>query len=100
MTAAAKKIATYEDILALPPHVTGQIIFGSLYTNPRPAIPHALAASALGEELGGPFKRGRGGPGDGSFLMSPNCIWTQTSWFRIWPAGVAHVYRKPLARRF
>jgi len=28
---------------------------------PLPAITHALAASALGEELGPPFKRGRGG---------------------------------------
>ena len=28
-----------------------------------PRKPHAAAATALGEELGPPFKRGRGGPG-------------------------------------
>lgn len=42
-----------------------------LYATPRPAVRHALAASALGEELGPPFKRGRGGPGGWLILDEP-----------------------------
>ena len=30
-----KRLATYEDLLALPPHVTGQIVAGVLHTFPR-----------------------------------------------------------------
>ncbi len=68
---AAKKLATYEDLFELPPNVVGQIVFGTLHAHPRPAVPHALAASALGEELGPPFKRGRGGPGGWLILDEP-----------------------------
>ncbi|MBL8608127.1 MAG: Uma2 family endonuclease [Myxococcales bacterium] len=68
---AAKKIATYDDVVALPPNMVGQIVFGTLHAHPRPAVPHALAASALGEELGPPFKRGRGGPGGWIILDEP-----------------------------
>lgn len=55
--------ATYDDILALPPHVTGQIVDGELFTSPRPANPHATASSTLGMDIGSAFQRGRGGPG-------------------------------------
>lgn len=71
MANAVRKEATYEDILALPPHVTGQILFGVLHAHPRPAPKHAQAASTLGEELGPPFKRGRGGPGGWLILDEP-----------------------------
>ena len=59
----AAMVPTYDDICALPAGVTGQLVLGTLHVHPRPAMPHALAASALGEELGPPFKRGRHGPG-------------------------------------
>lgn len=68
---AAKRPATYEDLFALPANMVGQIVFGTLHAHPRPAVPHALAASALGEELGPPFKRGRGGPGGWLILDEP-----------------------------
>lgn len=68
---AASKTAQYEDLFALPPHVTGQIVDGVLYAHPRPATAHALAASGLGEELGPPFKRGKGGPGGWIILFEP-----------------------------
>jgi len=71
MTSAAPKRATYDDLLALPDNVVGQIVSGVLYASPRPAVPHALAASAIGEELGPPFKRGRGGPGGWLILYGP-----------------------------
>jgi Uma2 family endonuclease len=61
--AMGRKPATYADLEALPPHVVGEIISGELHVSPRPAAPHALAASRLGGELLGPFDRGRGGPG-------------------------------------
>ncbi len=63
--------ATYADIEALPENVVGEILHGALYTHPRPAIPHAAASSAIGEELGPPFKRGRGGPGGWHILDEP-----------------------------
>ena len=70
MTAVPKK-ATYEDLLALPERLVGEIIHGVLYAQSRPANPHAAAATALGEELGPPFKRGRGGPGGWILLDEP-----------------------------
>jgi Uma2 family endonuclease len=65
------KPATYGDLETLPPNVVGEIIAGVLHTNPRPAILHAAAATSLGEELGPPFRRGRGGPGGWVFLDEP-----------------------------
>ncbi len=66
-----RRPATYEDLEALPPHQVGEIIAGELYASPRPATPHALAASSLGGELIGPFQRGRGGPGGWLILHEP-----------------------------
>ena len=62
-TSPARRPATYEDILALPVHVTGQIVNGELHVSPRPAIPHATASSTLGMDIGSAYQRGRGGPG-------------------------------------
>jgi hypothetical protein len=66
-----KKRATYEDVVNAPDHMVAEIIDGDLLLFPRPAKPHAVAASALGEELGPPFKRGRGGPGGWIILNEP-----------------------------
>jgi Uma2 family endonuclease len=63
--------ATYQDVLAAAPNMVAEIIDGVLYTNPRPAPRHANAASVLGEELGPPFRRGRGGPGGWILLHEP-----------------------------
>lgn len=49
----------------------GELIGGELLVQPRPTLLHAGAASALGEELGPPFKRGRGGPGGWIILDEP-----------------------------
>lgn len=67
----ARRRATYEDVLAAPPNVVAQVIDGVLVTLPRPAAPHARAASTLGMDLGGPFDRGRGGPGGWHILDEP-----------------------------
>lgn len=63
--------ATYADILALPPHVVGEIAFGTLHTHPRPAPRHGRASSRIGYELMGPFDYGRGGPGGWVFIDEP-----------------------------
>jgi Uma2 family endonuclease len=63
--------ATYADVLAAPDHMVAEVIDGDLRLSPRPGKAHAAAASALGEELGPPFKRGRGGPGGWILLDEP-----------------------------
>lgn len=67
----AKRAATYEDLLKVPAHLVAEILEGELYATPRPAVLHAVAASALGSELGGPFHQGRGGPGGWWILHEP-----------------------------
>ena len=71
MSAPAKKLATYADLEAVPPHLVAEIIYGSLETHPRPVIRHATAMSQLFLELANPFDRGRGGPGGWHFLFEP-----------------------------
>ncbi len=71
MNDPAQKFATYQDVLDSPPHVVAEVIGGVLYQSPRPAMPHAQAASVVGEELGPPFKRGKGGPGGWIILYEP-----------------------------
>jgi hypothetical protein len=63
MTSAARRTATYDDLLALPEHVVGEIVDGDLVVSPRPAMPHAVSASALGATLLPPLQFGDGGPG-------------------------------------
>jgi Uma2 family endonuclease len=63
MLEPARRRATYEDLLAVPDHKVAEIIDGELYVSPRPAGPHAVSASVLTIDIGGPYGRGRGGPG-------------------------------------
>jgi Uma2 family endonuclease len=71
MAQPARPRATYRDVLEAPPHVVAELIEGTLYTSPRPATRHALAAMALSGELEPPFRRGRGGPGGWVLLPEP-----------------------------
>jgi Uma2 family endonuclease len=68
--AQAKKAATYEDLIALPDRLVGEIVDGDLYASPRPAFVHALATSSLMGALFG-FGRGGGGPGGWLILIEP-----------------------------
>ena len=63
--------ATYQDVLDAPPHMVAELVDGVLHLQPRPAFPHALAGSSLGVELGGPFQKGRGGPGGWWIIDEP-----------------------------
>jgi len=71
MAAPARTRSVYDDFLAVPSHMVAEIIHGVLETQPRPALRHATASSMLGVELGGPFQRGRGGPGGWVILDEP-----------------------------
>ena len=71
MADPARRRATYDDLQGVPDHLVGEILDGELVTSPRPASPHARAASSLGGELYGPFDRGRGGPGGWIILDEP-----------------------------
>jgi Uma2 family endonuclease len=63
--------ATYADIEAAPKHLVAEIIDGTLVTHPRPSPRHAVTSHALAGELGGPFQKGRDGPGGWVFLNEP-----------------------------
>lgn len=71
MNEPARRLATYEDVLAAPEHQVAEILAGELHLHPRPAGPHAAAATAMSDELGPPFKRGKGGPGGWIILFEP-----------------------------
>ncbi len=71
MANPAPRNATYQDLLALPPNVVGELLNGELHAHPRPGGPHAAAASILGMVLGNPFHRGSGGPGGWVLLDEP-----------------------------
>ncbi|MCL2779726.1 MAG: Uma2 family endonuclease [Polyangiaceae bacterium] len=63
--------ATYDDLVRVPSPLVAEIVDGVLYTNPRPAAPHARSSSVLETDLSGPFDRGRGGPGGWIILFEP-----------------------------
>jgi Uma2 family endonuclease len=58
----AQRQATYEDLLKVPDILIAEIVDGELFTFPRPASPHARAASSIGQDVS-PFDRQSGGPG-------------------------------------
>jgi len=62
---AARKFATYEDLLALPEDVKAEIIGGSVVTMPSPRPRHANVQGSLRRFVGGPYHDddGFGGPG-------------------------------------
>jgi len=66
-----KKPATYAELEALPPNLVGEIIDGELIASPRPAFVHAVVTSRLAIDLGGPFDRGKDGPGGWIIVYEP-----------------------------
>ncbi len=67
MVQAARRSATYEDLLAVPEPLVAEILFGQLVTHPRPAPRYAHAAGRLYGILAPPFDLGVGGRVDGCF---------------------------------
>ena len=69
--ATQRRPATSADIEALEPNRVGEIVFGTLYSHPRPAPRHSRAASRLGQ-VTSPFDLGSGsGPGGWTILVEP-----------------------------
>lgn len=61
----------YEQLLALPENLTGEIIGGELRTQPRPAGRHVNAELGLGAALRIPFHKGQDGPGGWWIVVEP-----------------------------
>ena len=61
----ARKLATFEDLLALPEDVRGEIFDGELVVQPPPAAEHGRGQVGLGSLIHLPYdlSHGRGGPG-------------------------------------
>jgi Uma2 family endonuclease len=75
--ARERRDALYEEYRNMPEHLHAEIIHGTLYVMSRPAPRHANAASVLGVDIGGPFQRGRGGPGGWWILDEPEIHFTE-----------------------
>lgn len=71
MVLPAVRNATYRDLVEAPEHLVAELIGGDLYLQPRPAKPHAEAASVLAMLVGTPFRLGRGGPGGWTVQFEP-----------------------------
>ena len=63
--------ATYKDVLDAPAHMVAEIVDGVLHLQRRPPTLAALAKTALASELGGPFFKGRDGPGGWWIVNEP-----------------------------
>lgn len=64
-------LTPYEQLLALPENQVGEIIGSQLYTQARPAGPHAMAGGAIYTNLSPPFNFGRDGPGGWWIVIEP-----------------------------
>jgi Uma2 family endonuclease len=72
MAATARKLATWDDLLAMPREDRVEIVDGALEVMPRPAPPHIESATDLGAVLVPPFKFGHGGgPGGWVIVAEP-----------------------------
>ncbi|MCS6796992.1 MAG: Uma2 family endonuclease [Myxococcota bacterium] len=67
----APRLATYDDLVALPEGERAEIVAGSLELAPAPLPRHARVQRALSRLIGGPFDDddGRGGPGGWWILL-------------------------------
>lgn len=61
----------WEALLLVPEGYTGEIVDGEIVATQRPTLPHVIATSNLGFQLGPPFGFGRGGPGGWIILDEP-----------------------------
>jgi len=71
MGETARRLPSYDDVLALPDGMTGQILGGELHVSPRPRSDHAWTETQIGFDLEGPFGGLRGPPGGWWILREP-----------------------------
>ncbi len=96
---AARRPARYDEIIAVPDTKVAEMIDGELIVSPRPAFPHAHAASVMASDLIAAFHRPPGhptGPGGWWLLMEPELhfgddvvVPDQAGWRR---EGVGHLW--------
>jgi len=71
----AKPAVSLDELMAqldaLPPNVKGEIIKGTLYTNPRPLPRHMSIEGLIVDDITSPYQRGRGGPGGWWIVPEP-----------------------------
>ncbi|HJK98968.1 MAG TPA: Uma2 family endonuclease [Polyangiaceae bacterium LLY-WYZ-14_1] len=62
---SARRLASYDDLCALPEGVRGEVVAGAVRTEPAPLPRHSRVAGALRRFIGGPYDDddGFGGPG-------------------------------------
>ena len=119
MSEPALKMPTYEDLLDLPEHHIGEIIYNVLYSQPRPAPKHARAYSVLGGQLGGSFDWGGGDGSDWWIIDEPELHiddhilvpdlagWKrermpalpETAWFDVVPDWICEILSPSTARK-
>src|SRR5437016_6249099 len=80
-TPSATPEALWAELEALPEAVKGEIIKGTLYTQPRPLPRHQNIGAAIGGDLRGAYQRGRDGPGGWWILPEPGIRLTPTEEF-------------------
>jgi len=68
-TKPLKRGGTYGDLRDVPDHFVAEMFDGDLYASPRPALPHANAASTLLSEIHKSFHRKD--PGGWVILFEP-----------------------------
>jgi len=62
--ALAHKLATYDDLLALPEDTRAELLAGEILAQPSPTPAHQFVAAGLSHRIGGPFQFDDGeGPG-------------------------------------
>lgn len=65
----AARPATHADLAKVPENLVAEILDGELVVSPRPASPHAFAASTIGMDVGTPFHGRGGGRGPGGWWI-------------------------------
>ncbi len=56
------KIATYADLLDVPPNTRGEIIDGKIYVSPKPSGPQAALTRALRKSIAATYAKARSAP--------------------------------------
>lgn len=63
--------ATYADLVAVPPHLVAEILYGRLVTHPRPHHRHSRSSHRVASVLGPPFDLDAEGPESWDFYSEP-----------------------------
>ena len=67
----APRRSLYDQLVALPGTMTGEILNGQVHAQPRPAWPHARATARLDRTIGRGYDDGVNGPGGWWIVIEP-----------------------------